>query len=130
MQESLFDPAREARRFTEGVHFRRMRQRHGTLASSGSGLIQSGDDLLVIPPPEYVEALTRKEVPANGFIECPFHDERTGSFKAYPTAERGWYCFGCGEGGSIYNLASKLWGVDNHGAEFFKLQEMLAELFG
>ena len=35
-----------------------------------------------------------------------------GSFVAYPTAERGWHCFGCGRGGDIYNFGEALWGAN------------------
>lgn len=41
---------------------------------------------------------------------CPFHGERTPSFSV--DIERGlWYCFGCSEGGSVYNFLMKIEGL-------------------
>ena len=39
-----------------------------------------------------------------GFISCPFHKERTASCKIYKNS---WYCFGCGEGGDIFDFVEK-----------------------
>tara|TARA_Y100000310_G_scaffold340218_1_gene435247 strand:+ start:1821 stop:2366 length:546 start_codon:yes stop_codon:yes gene_type:complete len=41
------------------------------------------------------------------WAKCPFHDEKTPSLACYP-AERGFYCFGCGTGGSTITLVMKL----------------------
>lgn len=42
---------------------------------------------------------------------CPFHGERTPSFSV--DIERGlWYCFGCGEGGSVYNFLMRIEGLN------------------
>lgn len=42
---------------------------------------------------------------------CPFHGERTPSFSV--DMERGlWYCFGCGEGGSVYNFLMRIEGLN------------------
>ena len=38
-----------------------------------------------------------------GFCKCPFHSERSASFKAYP-GQRGYYCFGCGAHGSVIDF--------------------------
>lgn len=41
---------------------------------------------------------------------CPFHGERTPSFSVDP--EKGlWYCFGCSEGGTVYNFLMKIEGL-------------------
>jgi|GEM_PF-3845036 DNA primase len=37
---------------------------------------------------------------------CPFHDERTASFKIYP-AKQTYKCFGCGESGDVFKLIMK-----------------------
>lgn len=42
---------------------------------------------------------------------CPFHSERTPSFSV--DVERGlWYCFGCSEGGSVYNFLMRMEGLN------------------
>jgi len=41
-----------------------------------------------------------------GFIPCPFHQEKTASLKLYPE-DRGWHCFGCGEGGTTIDFVMK-----------------------
>ncbi len=40
----------------------------------------------------------------------------------------GWYCFGCGRGTSVYDLAAELWNVEPRGAEFVELRRRLSEL--
>ena len=42
-----------------------------------------------------------------GYALCPFHREKTASLLIYPNG-RGWYCFGCGEGGDVIKLVQKL----------------------
>jgi len=37
---------------------------------------------------------------AAGFINCPLHNEKTGSVKVY-SGDGGWYCFGCKQGGDV-----------------------------
>ena len=46
-----------------------------------------------------------------GFCKCPIHGEKTGSMKLYP-GQRGWYCFGCHQGGSVIDLVMACNGVD------------------
>jgi hypothetical protein len=74
-----------------------------------------GDALAAIPAAEYIEVLTARTVSRDGKATCPFHaggDERTPSLHAYPDPGRGWYCYGCDEGGDIYTFAAKLCGLD------------------
>ncbi len=40
------------------------------------------------------------------FCKCPFHAEKTPSFKLFRN-NKSFYCFGCGAGGNIINLVSK-----------------------
>lgn len=98
----------------------------------GSG----GDPLLRIEPTHYVRMLTGREPTRAGKIHCPFHADRTPSFHAYRTPERGWTCFGCTRpdgrplGGDIYTLASLLLGIPATGREFLQLRARLDTLFG
>lgn len=84
-----------------------------------------GDRLTAIPPPVYVERLTGRPVPRSRKVRCPLHDDRTPSLHAYPEPGAGWYCFGCGRGGSIYDLAGLLWGVTPRGSDFLRLHDEL-----
>ncbi len=96
----------------------------------------SSDPLHAIAPPEYVRLLIGRVVGPDGKTRCPFHDDRTPSFHAYPTAEEGWTCFACTTpsgsqlGGDIYTLASLVWGMPASGQEFIELRRRLDALFG
>ncbi len=52
---------------------------------------------------------------------CPFHKEKTPSFVIDP-AKQLYYCFGCGEGGNVYNFLMKIENID-----FPESVQMLAE---
>ncbi len=80
------------------------------------------DSLLTVSPRIYVEQLTGIRVPRGGKIRCPFHDDHTPSLHVYDDAERGWYCFGCRRGGSIYDFAASLSGQRTRGADFAALR--------
>jgi hypothetical protein len=47
----------------------------------------------------------------------------------YAAPERGWICYSCRRGGSIYDLAAELWGVGTRGGEFIELRRRLLEAF-
>lgn len=91
------------------------------------------DVLATIEPPAYVESLTGEDAPTGRAVCCPLpdHEDGTPSFYAYDDPERGWYCFGCNRGGSIYDLGAALWGLPTRGSGFTELRTRLAlELLG
>ena len=55
---------------------------------------------------------------------CPFHDEKTPSFRVTP-AKGFYYCFGCGEGGDVISFVQK---INNMG--FTESVEFLADRVG
>lgn len=67
------------------------------------------DGLRGVDPAVYVQRLTGQVVGRSRKVRCPLHDDRVASLHVYPDAERGWYCFGCRRGGSVYDLAALLW---------------------
>lgn len=50
-------------------------------------------------------------VDRGGFACCPFHGEKTASMKCYP-GNRGFYCFGCHQGGDIIRFTRQYFGID------------------
>lgn len=46
-----------------------------------------------------------------GFALCPFHHEKTGSFKVYK-GTGGWKCYGCGESGDVIDFVEKYFNLD------------------
>ncbi|PWN01653.1 DNA primase [Nocardioides silvaticus] len=54
---------------------------------------------------------------------CPFHDEKSPSFNVRPG--RGFYCFGCGEGGDVIGFLQKI-----DGLTFVEAVERLADKYG
>jgi hypothetical protein len=60
-------------------------------------------------------------------VSCPFHTDATPSLHVYPEPGRGWYCYGCGRGGSVYDLAALLWSISPSGRGFIELRQRLAE---
>ena len=43
---------------------------------------------------------------SKGFTKCPFHNEKTASFKVYKDGT--YHCFGCGEHGDVITLTMKM----------------------
>ena len=50
------------------------------------------------------------ETNRSNFCRCPFHQEKSASFKAYP-GSRGFYCYGCHESGSVIDFVIKFFGL-------------------
>ncbi len=44
-----------------------------------------------------------------GFASCPFHSEKTASFKVYKSS---FFCYGCGEGGDLINFVKSYFNLD------------------
>jgi len=55
------------------------------------------------------------KISRHGYMKCPFHNEKTPSLKIYPEG-KGFYCFGCGAGGSVIDFVMKLFSLDFHEA--------------
>jgi hypothetical protein len=108
---------------TRKRHQPSMRSTAATSQRPGTVALASTDPLKRIPPSEYVEAFTREAVPTSGKIICPLHDERTPSFHVYPDH---WWCFGCNNGGGVYELASRITGLSTHGPDFLELRRWIA----
>jgi len=47
----------------------------------------------------------------------------------YRTPQRGWSCYSCRRGGSIYDLAAEVWGKGTKGREFVELRRRLLQVF-
>ena len=89
-----------------------------------------------IPPPEYFAKLAGLVVPRSGYVLCPSprHTERTASCRVWPEPTGGWWCFGCGAGGAIYDLASLVLGGPTGqalgGEAFTAARQVVADRFG
>lgn len=77
---------------------------------------------LALSPEIYVQRLTGQRVGRSRKVRCPLHDDGTPSLHVYPDAERGWFCFGCGRGGTVVDLAAALWGRETRGRGFAALR--------
>lgn len=86
------------------------------------------DELRGVDPAVYVQRLTGQVVGRSRKVRCPLHDDRVASLHVYPDPERGWYCFGCRCGGSVYDLAALLWRRTTRGADFVTLRRDLQRL--
>lgn len=90
------------------------------------------DPIRAIPAREYVPELTGRTLNHRGYTCCPFHgdgQERTPSLLAGGREAHLWKCFGCGLGGSIYDLAAFLAGYAQplRGAAFLTVQSGLLD---
>lgn len=89
----------------------------------------SDDFLLTRAPAEYVELISGIKVTPGSKIRCPLpgHEDKTPSFHIYKTVKRGWRCYGCGRGGTIYTFAAAFAGLPLplRGVDFLRVQEAL-----
>ncbi len=67
-------------------------------------LFKEANDLLDIHEVARYLGLEEKR----GYINCPFHREKTGSLKLY---SHNYYCFGCGASGDSISLSAYVWGI-------------------
>lgn len=88
-----------------------------------------GDPLLRLRPDIYVSALLGLTPNRARKVRCPFHEDERPSLHVYATAQRGWTCFSCRRGGSVYDLAAALWGFNTRGQDFVRLRRRLLEVF-
>ena len=78
---------------------------------------------------DYVRLLTGREPNREGKVHCPFHEgDHTASLQCYPDGT--FCCFGCRRGGTIFDFAAALWGMQTKGREFLELRARLGERFG
>lgn len=63
--------------------------------------------------PSQVAALYGYTPNRGGYICCPFHGEKTASLKLHNS---GWYCYGCGVGGSVIDFVMRHEGCSFHDA--------------
>jgi hypothetical protein len=106
-----------------------LREDRAPRRANRASALADDDPLRQIAPAVYVERLTGSAVPRGRKIHCPFHDDRTPSLHVYCDPARGWYCFGCRRGGSIYDFASRLWRLESRGSSFGQLHDRLCVLF-
>jgi len=95
------------------------------------------DTAAQLDPPAYFAALAGREVAdRGGHVPCPLpgHTEQISSCMVYESAQRGWWCYGCGCGGTIYDLASLLeggpWGHDLRGEQFNEVKRRVHDQLG
>jgi len=87
-----------------------------------AGRRRSAAGALALSPEVYVERLTGQRVGRSRKVRCPLHDDATPSLHVYPDAARGWFCFGCGQRGTVVDLAAALWGRETRGRGFAALR--------
>jgi len=85
---------------------------------------------LAVPPRVYVERLLGSPVGRDGKVRCPVHEDCTPSLHVYEDPRRGWYCFSCRQGGSVYDFAALLLGRGTRGEEFIELRRELEAILG
>jgi hypothetical protein len=90
------------------------------------GSMEHDDPFNGIDAEVYIRRLTGREA-VRGFVQCPFHgdgEERTSSLHVTGIF---WHCQACKLGGTIYDFAGQLWGIQPRREGFRELQFRLAE---
>jgi hypothetical protein len=101
---------------------KRIRRQH-TAPSPRRAAIDDPVDRLA-PRAYFAELCGITEIDRDGKARCPLpdHDDPRASMWIGETSDDGWYCYGCGRGGRIFDLASLLiggpWGADLRGDAF------------
>jgi hypothetical protein len=98
-----------------------------------ASVVDFDDDLRRVPPPVYYRRLTGMAVGQDGSARCPSaaHEDRHPSARVWREPERGWYCFSCGAGGGVYDLASVVdggpYGPELRGEDFRSAKQRARE---
>ena len=94
--------------------------------------VRAADSLQRLSPALYFRELAGVERDLGGKVCCPLpdHDDPDPSCHVYEEPAQGWYCYGCGRGGDIYELAGALWGLRREGRQFIELRGLLQKRFG
>lgn len=87
--------------------------------------VPTDDPLLGISAQEYVPRLTGRDIDGKGYVQCVRHDDWRPSLMCYADPKRGFYCFQCGWGGTVYDFGSALYGIPTSGSAFVQLKERL-----
>lgn len=105
---------------------------HGGHQTQAAPMRRTADRLQRIAPVLYFRELAGVEPDRGGKVCCPLpdHGDPEPSCHVYESAAQGWYCYGCGRGGDIYELAGALWGLRREGCEFVELRRLLQRRFG
>lgn len=90
---------------------------------------KTDDPLLSLSARDYVPALLGVELGRAHKVLCPFHPEVEPSLHCY-AGDRGWYCYGCGRGGSIIDLGALILGIAPRGAGYWRIRERLESYLG
>jgi len=96
-----------------------------TAAARGPRRTGQADRLLAIEPERYVLALCGQRPNRDHKVSCPLHEDKTPSLHVYPTAQRGWRCYSCQRGGSLYDLAAAVWATGTRRGEFHQTRRRL-----
>jgi hypothetical protein len=86
--------------------------------------LNPGDSIRAVALPVAFEVLAGEGVPRSGMVRCPSagHVDRVPS--CHVSADV-FYCFGCGRGGSLIDLAGLLYSLEPRGAGYREIRERL-----